>query len=122
MLCSAPVGLTRQSSRGIGPTAGYDLQSVHPHFLFLLLLLHVLFPVTSCHSPPALVSEPVSSSSLSAPSGPDVWGMEVTSDPRPRALSVLAVRPELDALYRKMNEQNRGEGPGMVCAMCEINL
>lgn len=77
--------------------------------------------VTSCHSPPALFSEPVSSS-LSAPSGPDVWGMEVTSDPRPRALSVLAVRPELDTLYRKMNEQNRGEGPGMVCATCEINL
>nr|XP_046263627.1 myomegalin-like isoform X3 [Scatophagus argus] len=54
----------------------------------------------------ALFSEPVSFS-LSAPSGPDVWGVEVTSDPRPRALSVIAVRPELDTLYKKMNEQNR---------------
>ncbi|KAM7379228.1 hypothetical protein PAMP_004793 [Pampus punctatissimus] len=55
----------------------------------------------------ALYSEPVPSS-LSVPSGPDVWGMEVTSDPRPRALSVIAVRPELDTLYKQMNEQNRG--------------
>ncbi|XP_070831099.1 myomegalin-like isoform X3 [Chaetodon trifascialis] len=70
MLCSAPVGLTRQSSR-------------------------------------ALFSEPVSYS-LSVPSGPDVWGKEVTSDPRPRALSVIAVRPELDTLYKQMNEQSRG--------------
>ncbi|XP_039998702.1 myomegalin-like isoform X3 [Xiphias gladius] len=55
----------------------------------------------------ALFSEPVSSF-LSVPSGPDVWGKEVTSDPRPRALSVIAVRPELDTLYKQMNEQNRG--------------
>ncbi|XP_026230057.1 myomegalin-like isoform X3 [Anabas testudineus] len=55
----------------------------------------------------ALLSEPVSSF-LSVPSGPDVWGKEVTSDPRPRALSVIAVRPELDTLYKQMNEQNRG--------------
>ncbi|XP_035803441.2 myomegalin isoform X3 [Amphiprion ocellaris] len=54
----------------------------------------------------ALLSAPVSS--LSVPSGPDVWGYEVTSDPRPRALSVIAVRPELDTLYKQMNEQNRG--------------
>lgn len=108
MLCSAPVGLTRQCSRGMGLTAGYDLQSTH-----------IFFPpppscsvrVTSCHSPPALFSEPVSYS-LSVPSGPDVWGKEVTSDPRPRALSVIAVRPELDTLYKQMNERNRGEGPG----------
>ncbi|XP_070775639.1 myomegalin-like [Enoplosus armatus] len=55
----------------------------------------------------ALLSEPVSYS-LSVPPGPDVWGNEVTSDPRPRALSVIAVRPELDTLYKQMNEQNRG--------------
>lgn len=67
----------------------------------------------SCHSPPALFSEPVSSS-LSIPSGPDGWGHEVMFDPRPRALSVMAVRPELDTLYKQMNEQNRGEGPKSV--------
>uniref|UniRef100_A0AAZ1X0E4 Myomegalin-like n=1 Tax=Oreochromis aureus TaxID=47969 RepID=A0AAZ1X0E4_OREAU len=55
----------------------------------------------------ALFSEPVSSS-LSIPSGPDGWGHEVMFDPRPRALSVMAVRPELDTLYKQMNEQNRG--------------
>ncbi|XP_067385103.1 myomegalin-like isoform X1 [Channa argus] len=55
----------------------------------------------------ALLSEAVSSS-LSVPSGPDVWGKEVTSDPRPRALSVIAVRPELDTLYKQMNDHNRG--------------
>ncbi|XP_034412300.1 LOW QUALITY PROTEIN: myomegalin-like [Cyclopterus lumpus] len=70
MHCSAPVGLTSQSSR-------------------------------------ALFSEPVSYS-YSVPSGPDVWGKEDFSDPRPRALSVIAVRPELDTLYKLMNEQNRG--------------
>ncbi|XP_074507165.1 myomegalin-like isoform X2 [Sebastes fasciatus] len=70
MLCSAPVGLTSQSSR-------------------------------------ALFREPLSYS-LSVPYGPDVWGKEVISDPRPRALSVIAVRPELDTLYKQMNEQNRG--------------
>ncbi|KAM3604183.1 uncharacterized protein V6R79_007437 [Siganus canaliculatus] len=70
MLCSAPVGLTRQPSR-------------------------------------ALFREPVSHS-LSVPYGPDIRGMEITSDPRPRALSVIAVRPELDKLYKQMNEQNRG--------------
>lgn len=67
--------------------------------------------VTSCHSPPAFFREPVSYS-LSVPSGPDVWGKEVISDPRPRALSVIAVRPELDTLHKQMNEQNRGEGLG----------
>nr|XP_020471629.1 myomegalin-like [Monopterus albus] len=55
----------------------------------------------------ALFSEPVSSSP-SILSGPDVWGKEVTSDPRPRALSVIAVHPELDMLYKQMNKQNRG--------------
>ncbi|XP_031137034.2 myomegalin isoform X8 [Sander lucioperca] len=70
MLCSAPVGLTSQSST-------------------------------------AIFSEPVSYS-LSVPSGPDVWGREVISDPRPRALSVIAVRPELDTLYKQMNAQNSG--------------
>jgi len=62
-----------------------------------------------CHSPPALFRESIS---YSVPSGPDVWGREVISDPRPRALSVIAVRPELDMLYKRMNEQNRGEGFG----------
>ncbi|XP_072220625.1 myomegalin-like isoform X4 [Leuresthes tenuis] len=57
----------------------------------------------------ALVSVPVSSS-LSVPSGPDVWGYEVSSDPRPRALSVIAVRPELDSLYKQMSEHNRVYG------------
>ncbi|XP_023191743.1 myomegalin-like isoform X9 [Xiphophorus maculatus] len=47
-------------------------------------------------------------SSLFVSSGPDVWGYEVISNPRPRALSVAAVRPELDMLYRQMHEQNRG--------------
>ncbi|XP_039671038.1 myomegalin-like isoform X7 [Perca fluviatilis] len=55
----------------------------------------------------AIFSEPVSYS-LSVPPGPDVWGREVTSDPRPRALSVIAVRPELDTLHKQMNAQNRG--------------
>ncbi|XP_047188050.1 myomegalin-like isoform X4 [Scophthalmus maximus] len=55
----------------------------------------------------ALFSEPISSFP-SVPSGPDVWGKEVTSDPRPRALSVIAVRPELDTLYKQMYERNRG--------------
>lgn len=55
----------------------------------------------------ALFHEPVSSS-LTFPSGPD-WGKEVTSGPRPRALSVIAVRPELDVLYKQMNEQIRGD-------------
>ncbi|KAM9322882.1 myomegalin-like [Pholidichthys leucotaenia] len=56
----------------------------------------------------ALFSEPSSPLSCSVPSGPDVWGYEITSDPRPRALSVIAVRPELDTLYIQMNGQNRG--------------
>lgn len=108
MLGSAPVGLTRRPSRGTGLLRSLSvtsssvpppLLSVSPHFLFFL------------H--PALFTAPVSSS-LSGPCGPDVWGT-FTSDPRPRALSVIAVRPELESLYRKMNEQNRGEGPGTVC-------
>ncbi|XP_034559899.1 myomegalin-like [Notolabrus celidotus] len=70
MRCSAPVGLTSQSSR-------------------------------------ALLRPPVTFS-LSVPCGTDVWGKEITSDPQPRALSVIAVRPELDTLYKRMNEQNRG--------------
>ncbi|KAM9844848.1 LOW QUALITY PROTEIN: myomegalin [Aulostomus maculatus] len=37
----------------------------------------------------ALLTEPVSSSSLSAPCGPDVWGKEVTSERRPRILSAI---------------------------------
>lgn len=80
---------------------------------FMICICH------SSHSPPALFRQPISFS-LSVPSGvPDVWGKEVISDPRPRALSVIAVRPELDTLYKQMNEQNRGEGPGGGCAVCE---
>ncbi|KAM9719667.1 myomegalin-like isoform 11-T11 [Menidia menidia] len=54
----------------------------------------------------ALFSVPASSS-LCLSSGPGVWGSEVSSDPRPRALSVIAVRPELDSLYKQMSEHNR---------------
>lgn len=118
MLCSAPVGLTSQSNRGIGPTAGNDLPS--PIFSVSPPPPSYSVQVTSCHSPPAFFSEPISTS-LSVPLGPDVWGVEVTSDPRPRALSVMAVRPELDLLYKKMNKQNWGEGPG-VCAMCGMSV
>lgn len=116
---SAPVGLTRSASIGMGPTGGYDL---YPDILFpfLLFLPHVLLCVTSCCSPPALFGEPVSFS-LSVPSGPGVWGNEVTSNPLPRALSVIAVRPELDTLYKQMNEQNRGEGQGRACVLC-VNI
>lgn len=114
MLCSAPVGLTRQRSRGTRRLSCQSvssssilppLLSVSPHFLFFLY--SALFPA------------PVSSS-LSAPCGPDVWGV-FTSAPRPRALSVIAVRPELDSLYRKMNEQSGGEGPGTVCDQPLLN-
>lgn len=83
-----------------------------------IFFLHPSPCVTSFHSPPALFSEPVLSS-LSLLSGPDGWGHEVASDPRPRALSVMAVRPELDTLYKEMNEQNRGEGPKRVCHVWE---
>lgn len=107
MLCSAPVALTPQFSGGMGLT---EVAQSTPKMSFLV------FHSASCHSPPALVSEPVSSS-FYVPSGPDVWGVEVTSDIRPRALSVIAVRPELDTLYKQMNEQNRGEGSGRVCDM-----
>ncbi|XP_008332096.1 myomegalin isoform X3 [Cynoglossus semilaevis] len=61
----------------------------------------------SSQAPRAPFSEPVSPF-LPVPLGPDIWGKEVTSDPRPRALSVIAVRPELDTLYRQRNEQFRG--------------
>lgn len=114
MLCSAPVGLTRQPSRG---TRRLSCQSVTRFSLLPLLLSvssHFLFFLH-----PALFTAPVSSS-LSGPCGPDAWGM-FTSAPRPRALSVIAVRPELDSLYRKMNEQNGGEGPGTVCDQQLLN-
>ncbi|MEQ2174269.1 hypothetical protein GOODEAATRI_006162 [Goodea atripinnis] len=62
--------------------------------------------LTKISGPP--FSAPISS--LSVSSGPDVWGYEVISDPRPRALSVAGVCPELDMLYNQMHEQNRGEG------------
>ncbi|KAL6104456.1 pde4dip [Pungitius sinensis] len=74
--------------------------------------MHCTAPV-SLTSPSfaALFKEPVSYS-YSLPSGPDVWGNKVISDPRPRALSVIAVRPELDSLYKLMNEQSRGYTDG----------
>lgn len=115
MLCSAPGGLTRRPSRGTELLSSRSvtsssilppLLSVSPHLLFFL------------H--PALFTAPVSSSP-SGPCGPDVWGV-FTSDPRPRALSVIAVRPELDSLYRKMNEQNGGEGPGTVCDQPRLKI
>ncbi|CAJ1072090.1 myomegalin isoform X8 [Xyrichtys novacula] len=68
--------------------------------------MHCSAPV-GCQSSTAPLRPPVSFS-FSVPYGPDVWGKEVPSDPWPRALSVIAVRPELDTLYKQMNEQNRG--------------
>ncbi|KAM8849374.1 myomegalin isoform 3-T3 [Spinachia spinachia] len=98
MHCSAPVSLTSPSLAGTSVTDVVDLQKSHvpssSSFIFSM-----------CHSPPALFKEPVS---YSLPSGPDVWGNKVISDPGPRALSVIAVRPELDSLYKLMNEQSRG--------------
>lgn len=98
---SEETALSRYKASELSPALPFLhlLLSVSPHFLFFLR--------------PALFTAPVSSS-LSGPCGPDVWGM-YTSAPRPRALSVIAVRPELDSLYRKINEQNGGEGPGNVC-------
>lgn len=96
MLSSAAVGLNQP--RGTRLPAGFELLLFSPSFIF-------------CYFPPALFHEPASSS-LSSPSGPELWGPEVTSGPRPRALTVVAVRPELETLYKKMNEQNRGEGGG----------
>ncbi|XP_056149719.1 myomegalin-like [Lampris incognitus] len=55
----------------------------------------------------ALLTGPVSSS-LPGPSLHDLWGQHITFDPRPRALSVNAVRQDLDALYKQMNDQDRG--------------
>ncbi|KAM4605288.1 myomegalin-like [Polymixia lowei] len=55
----------------------------------------------------ALLTGPVSSS-LPGPSGPDLWGQHAIFDPRPRALSVNAVRQELDTLYKQINEHNQG--------------
>lgn len=75
--------------------------------LLFSVFFHPLYFI-SYHFPSALLGF---TSSLSVPLGPDVWGYEAISDPRPRALSVLAVRPELDTLYRQMSEQRRGEGP-----------
>ncbi|XP_041847738.1 myomegalin-like isoform X2 [Melanotaenia boesemani] len=104
MLCSATVGLTSRLARGTGLTDGYDLQSTKDQFF---ISPPTLCSVISCHSHPAVFNVPASSS-LSVPSHPDVWGNEVTSDPQPRALSVIAVRPELDSLYKQMSEQSRG--------------
>lgn len=108
MLPSATVGLSSGPPGGTGLTDGCDLH----HFFSPRIFCSVYF--ISCHSPPALFGAPYSSS-LSVPSGPDVWGYEVPSDPRPRALSVIAVRPELDMLYKQMREQHSGEGTERVC-------
>ncbi|XP_030220445.1 myomegalin isoform X4 [Gadus morhua] len=48
------------------------------------------------------------SCSLPSPYGPDLWGQRVTFDPRPRAVSVNAVRQELDIMYRQMYGQPQG--------------
>ncbi|KAF7222717.1 myomegalin isoform X3 [Nothobranchius furzeri] len=86
------------------------------------LPLHRGLLKTSSSCPNMLSSAPVGlsiqsagdrfSASVSSPSipsiGPDVWGYEFTSDPRPRALSVIAVHPELDTLYKQMLQQNSG--------------
>lgn len=93
MHCSATVGLTPQTAGGTGTWAKTaPSRSVSCSLCFI-----------SRYSPPAIFSAPVSSPSVPSP-GPDFWGY----DPRPRALSVLAVRPELDTLYKQM--QSRGEG------------
>ncbi|CAL8312430.1 unnamed protein product [Gadus morhua 'NCC'] len=55
----------------------------------------------------ALPTNPVSCS-LPSPYGPDLWGQRVTFDPRPRAVSVNAVRQELDIMYRQMYGQPQG--------------
>ncbi|XP_008280462.1 myomegalin-like isoform X2 [Stegastes partitus] len=102
----------RQTGLGSEPDVRPFIPPPPPHHRFLKsssscpnMLCSATVSLTS-QSSRALLSAPVSS--LSIPSGPDVWGYEVTSDPRPRALSVIAVRPELDTLYKQMNEQNRG--------------
>ncbi|KAG7273173.1 hypothetical protein CRUP_019300, partial [Coryphaenoides rupestris] len=56
----------------------------------------------------ALPTGPVSSS-LPGPLGPDLWGQRVTFDPRPRAVSVNAVRQDLDLMYRQMHGHHLGE-------------
>ncbi|XP_077470808.1 myomegalin [Stigmatopora argus] len=55
----------------------------------------------------ASLSIPLSSSFPSS-RDPGVRGMEVARDLHPRALSAMAVRPELDTLYKQMNERIRG--------------
>ncbi|KAM4556868.1 myomegalin isoform 2-T2 [Fundulus diaphanus] len=98
MLCSATVGPKFPTGRGMRVTVKKTNKKK-----IIFCVWYVSFPVSS---PPAPFSAP--HSSLSVSYGPDVWGYEVTSDPRPRALSVAAVRPELDRLYSHMHEQNRG--------------
>ncbi|XP_057712549.1 myomegalin [Corythoichthys intestinalis] len=48
------------------------------------------------------------SSSFPSSRHPDIRSTEVTCDLHHRALSVMAVRPELDTLYTQLNEQIRG--------------
>ncbi|XP_019712207.1 myomegalin-like [Hippocampus comes] len=70
----------------------------------------MLFSASGCLTAPSLKA-PLSipfSSSLPPLRDPDVRGTEVTYDTRRRALSVMAVHPELDTLYKQMNEQKRG--------------
>lgn len=109
-----PQVLQQLSQHALFSRCGFEPVQRYTTHSWLLVMSHISFSSSFifCYSPPALFCEPVSSSCLSVPSGPDLWGTEVTSDLRPRALSVIAVRPELDTLYKKMNEQNRGEGLG----------
>ncbi|KAK0137352.1 Myomegalin [Merluccius polli] len=60
----------------------------------------------------ALPTGPVSSS-LPGPLSPDFWGQRFTFDPRPRAVSVNAVRQELDIMYRQMHGQHQGFGASL---------
>ncbi|XP_024128989.1 myomegalin isoform X2 [Oryzias melastigma] len=94
------------------PTSGRDVHP-SPHAPHGLLKSSSSCPNMRCSATVGLTCQPTRAllgftSSLSVPLGPDVWGYEAISDPRPRALSVLAVRPELDTLYRQMSEQRRG--------------
>ncbi|XP_061151906.1 myomegalin isoform X4 [Syngnathus typhle] len=77
-------------------------------------------PLKSCFSCPGTLSGGLTSPSLRAPLGIpfssslppsrdlDVRGTEFTYEAHPRALSVMAGHPELDTLYKQMNEQIRG--------------
>lgn len=93
------------SQRGVRPSLpsphGLKSCSSCPNMLSSLPLGFVSQPAR------ALPTGPVSCS-LPGPPGPDLWGQRVTFDPRPRAVSVNAVRQELDIMYRQMQGQHQG--------------